>query len=82
MQDTYIREKQNENNKTIEKGEEKLKEANWDIQKQLKQGQEQVHQLISQADKQLHENPWPVVAGVAVSCLFLGFIVGTGRSRN
>jgi len=82
MQDTYIREKKDEFSKTIEQGEEKLKSAAWDVQRQLKQGQEQVQQLIGQADKQLHENPWPVVAGVAVSCLFLGFIVGTGRSRN
>jgi ElaB/YqjD/DUF883 family membrane-anchored ribosome-binding protein len=91
MQDTYIREKQLDSSfkekkddvsKSIEQNEERLKNAAWDVQKQLKQGQEQVQQLISQADKQLHENPWPVVAGVAVSCLFLGFIVGTGRSRN
>jgi len=81
MQDTYIREKQDVS-KTIEQGEEKLKSTAHDIQRQLVQGREQVQKLIGQADKQLHENPWPVVAGVAVSCLFLGFIVGTGRSRN
>jgi len=81
MQDTYTKEKQ-DFSKTIEQGEEKLKSTAFDVQRQLKQGQEQVQQLISQADKQLHENPWPVVAGVAVSCLFLGFIVGTSRSRN
>ncbi len=83
MQDTYIREKQKDDlSKTIEQGGDNSKNSTWDVQKQLKQGQEQVQHLISQADKQLHENPWPVVAGVAVSCLFLGFIVGTSRARN
>jgi len=80
MQETYT--KESDLSRTMEQGEEKLKKAAWDVQRQLKQGQEQVQQLISQADKQLHENPWPVVAGVAVSCLFLGFIVGITRSKS
>ena len=66
----------------MEQSEEKLKSTAYDAQKKLKQGQEQVQQLISQADKQLHENPWPIVAGVAVGCLFLGFFAGNVRSKN
>ncbi len=80
MQDIYT--KESDLSKTIEHGEEKLKNAACEAQKRLKQGQEQVQQLISQADKQLHENPCPIVAGVAVGCLFLGFFAGNARSRS
>ena len=80
MQDTYT--KENDLSRTIDHGAEKLKNATYDAQKKLKQGQEQLQQLISQADQQLHENPWPIVAGVAVGCLFLGFFAGNVRSRN
>ena len=79
MQDTYIKEKENDFSRTVQQGEDKLKAAACDAQKKLKQGQEQIQQLISQADKQLHENPWPIVAGVAVGCLFLGFLAGNSR---
>ena len=74
MQDTYIKEKENDFSRTLDRGEEKLKNAASDAQKRLQQWQEQIQQLISQVDKQLHENPWPIVAGVAVGCLFLGFL--------
>jgi ElaB/YqjD/DUF883 family membrane-anchored ribosome-binding protein len=82
MQDTYIKEKENDFSRTLDQGEQKLKSAACDAQKKLQQGQEQVQRLISQADKQLHENPWPIVAGVAVGCLFLGFFAGNVRSRS
>lgn len=81
MQDTYIKEKENDFSRTVQQSEDRLKSAAIDAQKRLKQGQEQVQQLISQADKQLHENPWPIVAGVAVGCLFLGFFAGNVRSK-
>jgi ElaB/YqjD/DUF883 family membrane-anchored ribosome-binding protein len=68
--------------RTMDQGEEKLKNVAEEAQKRIKQGQEQVQQLISQADKQLHENPWPIVAGVAVGCLFLGFFAGNIKSRD
>jgi ElaB/YqjD/DUF883 family membrane-anchored ribosome-binding protein len=80
MQDTYT--KESDFSRTLEEGEEKLKKAACEAQHRLKQGQEQVQQLISQADKQLRENPWPIVAGVAVGCLFLGFFAGNVRSRD
>jgi len=68
--------------RTIDEGQETLKYASIEAQKKLKQGQEQLQKLIAQADHQLHENPWPIVAGVAVACLFLGFFAGNVRSRN
>ena len=80
MQDVYT--KDSDFSRTIDQGEEKLKNVAGDAQKKLKQAQEQVQQLIKQADKQLHENPWPIVAGVAVGCLFLGFFAGNVRNRN
>lgn len=80
MQDVYTKER--DLSQTIEEGEEKLKKDAYDTQKRLKQAQEQLQQLVSQTDKQLHENPWPIVAGVAVGCLFLGFFAGNVRSRD
>ncbi len=78
MQEMYTKE---DISKTIEQGEERLKNAMGDIEKKLKQGREQVQQLINQADKQLHDNPWPIVAGVAVGCLFLGFLAGKTKNN-
>jgi ElaB/YqjD/DUF883 family membrane-anchored ribosome-binding protein len=79
MQDIYT--KESDLSRTIDQGEEKFKKAASDTQKKIKQGQEQIQHLISQADEQLHENPWPIVAGVAVGCLFLGFFAANVRSK-
>lgn len=67
---------------TINEAEEKLKNAASDIQDSSSSQGQQVAQMINQADRQLRENPWPVVAGVAVTCLFLGFFAGSVRSRG
>jgi ElaB/YqjD/DUF883 family membrane-anchored ribosome-binding protein len=77
MQDVYTAE--NDFSNAVNEGEKKFKNMASDAQKKLKQGQEQVQQLIRQADEQLRENPWPIVAGVAVGCLFLGFVAGKAR---
>lgn len=61
----------------IDEGEKKAKSAVYETQKKFKQGQEQLTQLVSGVDEQVHTNPWPVIAGVAVGCLFLGFILGS-----
>ena len=64
----------------IEEGESKLRNAIYEAEKRLKQGQQQVVKLASDIDKQTRENPWPVVAGVGIGCLLLGLIIG--KSRN
>jgi ElaB/YqjD/DUF883 family membrane-anchored ribosome-binding protein len=63
----------------INQGEDKFKVIAAEAQKKLKETQEQVAQLASTLDKQVKENPWPAIAGVAVGCLFLGFIMGKSK---
>lgn len=66
----------------IHEGEEKVRKIASEVEHRLKQGEEQVRQLINKADKQLHEKPWPIVAGVAISCLFVGFLMGATKKGN
>ena len=66
----------------IHQGEEKIREAALNVQKKIKEGQEQVKQIVTKVDKQLHENPWPIVAGVAATSLFLGFIMGMTKRNS
>jgi len=63
----------------IEQGESRIKHAVSEIENKLKHGQEQAEQLFSTVDKQLHQNPWPIVVGVAASCLLLGVILGKSK---
>jgi ElaB/YqjD/DUF883 family membrane-anchored ribosome-binding protein len=69
MQNTFTKE-------TEEKANEFSNETQKRLQQGLKQGEEQLRKVINTVDKQLHENPWPVVGGVALSCLLLGFLMG------
>ena len=51
-----------------------------DLQSMLKQGQEQAGQLVKALDKQVKDNPWPIIAGVAIGAFLLGTI--SGRSTK
>jgi len=64
----------------IEDGEFKLNKALCEAEKKLKQGFEQATKMANDIDKKTHENPWPVVAAVGVSCLLLGLLIG--KSKN
>lgn len=59
--------------------EEKLREVSSEVQHKVKQTQEQLRHLASKVDHTVHSRPWPVIAGVAVGCLFLGFMCGVRR---
>jgi ElaB/YqjD/DUF883 family membrane-anchored ribosome-binding protein len=65
---------------TLEQGESQIKDALSEAEKRIRQGQEKVNQWASDVDKQVHENPWPIVAGVGIGALLLGLVIG--RSRN
>ena len=58
-----------------QQGEEKAKDIAGDAQKMLKQGQEQAGKALESLDKQVRDNPWPVIAGVAVGAFLLGSLV-------
>jgi ElaB/YqjD/DUF883 family membrane-anchored ribosome-binding protein len=43
-----------------------------------KQGMEQSRVIASKVDAQVRTNPWPIVGGVALASLALGFLLGRG----
>jgi len=61
--------------------QDRLKSVMSDMETKLKEGQEKFKTAAANVDKQLRDNPWPIVAGVAVGCVLLGFIMGANR-RN
>lgn len=63
----------------MQQAEAQARDAISELEKKLRHGQENFRQLFSTADKQLHENPWPIVTSLAAGCLFLGFIIGALR---
>lgn len=63
----------------IHEGEKRLKGVTQEAQKKFREGQEQISGLVSNIDNRLHENPWPIVAGVAAGALFIGYIMGCKR---
>lgn len=64
-----------------QRGEEKVKGMLSDLDSRIKESTEKVKQAASEVDRHLREKPWPFVAGVAVSFLLLGFIMGNSK-RN
>jgi ElaB/YqjD/DUF883 family membrane-anchored ribosome-binding protein len=91
MQNTYTnKETENQNNNRENKndyissmanqGEEKVKSALSEMEIKMKQSEEQLRRVATTVDKQLRENPWPVVGGVAAVCLLFGFIMGSKRN--
>jgi ElaB/YqjD/DUF883 family membrane-anchored ribosome-binding protein len=60
-------------------GKDKMKSMAYDLDKNFKEGQEKLKDIASCADKKLRENPWPVVIGVGVSSLLIGFLMGSRR---
>ncbi len=59
--------------------EDRASEIKGQAKEVLKQGEESVKKVVSDLDKRLHDDPWTVVAGVAVASLLLGFILGGTR---
>ena len=55
---------------------EKVKDIAEEAKKHLKEGQEQAEHTLGVLDKQVRENPWPVIAGVAVGAFLLGSFTG------
>ncbi len=69
----------NDYTQAIDQGEKKVKQAVQEAEKKFRQTQEQLSQWASKVDHQVHENPWPALAGVAVGFLMLGLIMGRSR---
>ncbi len=43
------------------------------------EGEEKIKEVISEADKRVHKNPWPYIAGAAGISLLLGYLIGSKR---
>ena len=59
--------------------EQKSKDIVGDAQKMLKEEKERISKVIETVDKQVRENPWPVVAGVGIGAFLLGCLIGKSR---
>ena len=88
MQNAYTQEKETGKEKVSDYASsvlrnegERIKHVVSDVEKKIKQGEEQIKQLASTVDKQVHENPWPIVTGVAAGALLIGFIMGITRGK-
>jgi ElaB/YqjD/DUF883 family membrane-anchored ribosome-binding protein len=42
-------------------------------------GLERARQAVCQANRHVHENPWPYVAGAVVAGVLVGFLLGRSR---
>ena len=63
--------------------EREMKETAIELEKNFRkkfaEGKEQIQHMVTNVDKQLKTNPWPIVGGIAATCLLLGFVLGTYR---
>ena len=78
MQNTYMN-KEDDLQAAVKEGEDRVKGVVHELENKLKKGQEQAQKAFENVDKKLHENPWPIVGGVAIGCILLGFIMGSRR---
>jgi len=42
-------------------------------------GTERVREIATDVDKQVRENPWPYISGVALGSLLIGYILGRSK---
>ena len=61
--------------------EENIKSVMSDVEEKIKQGQDKLKSVAADVDRQFRDNPWPIVAGVAVGCVLLGFIMGVNKKN-
>ena len=43
------------------------------------EGEEKIKKVVSEADKRVHKDPWPYIAGAAAVSLLLGYLIGLKR---
>ncbi|MBF0385295.1 MAG: DUF883 domain-containing protein [Candidatus Omnitrophica bacterium] len=42
-------------------------------------GEENIKKVVGEADKRVHKDPWPYIAGAAAFSLLLGYLMGSKR---
>lgn len=61
--------------------QDRIKSALSEVETKIKLGQDKLKVMASDVEAQLKDNPWPIVAGVAVGCVLLGFILGFSKKH-
>ena len=64
----------------LEEGESRVEGGIDTAERKLRNNRYSLAKRMALIDRQAHENPWPLVTGVAFSCLVLGLIMGKSRS--
>ncbi len=55
---------------------DKVKQLTQDA---IVEGQEKIKNVVSEADKRVHKDPWPYIAGAAAVSLLIGYLMGSKR---
>ena len=64
---------------TAKEWQETAKEWQQKAQEWQRRATDNARRAMEVTDDYVHENPWPVIGSVALSCLALGFILGRSR---
>ena len=59
--------------------QESAKEWQQKAQEWQRRATDSARRAMEATDDYVHENPWPVIGSVALSCFVLGFVLGRSR---
>lgn len=62
-----------------EQGKQIFDKAKHLTQDAIVVGKEKIKEFAGEADKKVHENPWPYIAGAAAVSLLVGYVLGSKR---
>ena len=60
-----------------DQGKQFVDKARHLAQDAIVEGEEKIKEVASEADKRVHKDPWPYIAGAAVVSLLLGYLMGS-----
>ncbi len=60
-----------------EQGKQVIDQAKDLAQGAIVQGEEKLKEVVTDADKRVHKDPWPFIAGAAAFSLLLGYVLGS-----
>ncbi len=72
----------NEEKGNAMENQDRIRSVMSEVENKIKEGEIKFKTVAADVDKQLRDNPWPIVAGVAVGCVLLGFIMGAVNKRT
>ena len=62
-----------------EQGRQVIDKAKLLAQDAIVEGKEKIKVVVSEADKRVHKDPWPYIAGAAAVSLLIGYLMGSKR---